>query len=172
MDDELTPEQKFAAEDPETMVPRALMRGRHPEEIVADLLRLDWSRPAALALIERVSDDLRKYHGSPEARRALVASAKRQCAAGLLIALIGMLLTAFSILLALAGGIPIVVFAVGMILGGFALAAPGWSRWRLYRRDRLPFDGDIQAGRMRRMGRGTDCPARYMLQTPSIRRFP
>ena len=36
MDDELTPEQKFAAEDAETMVPRALRCGRHPDDIVAD----------------------------------------------------------------------------------------------------------------------------------------
>jgi hypothetical protein len=41
MDDELTPEQKFAAEDAETMVPRALMQGRSPEEIAAELARLD-----------------------------------------------------------------------------------------------------------------------------------
>ena len=109
--DELTPEQKFAAEDPES-----------------------------IALIERVMDDLRNYHGTPEERMRLVAAARRQFAAGFLIALIGIMASAFSILAALSGLLPIAVVSVGLIFGGFAPASPGWSRWRLYRRDRLPFD--------------------------------
>ena len=37
MDDELTPEQKFAAENPETMVPRALMQGQTVKSLSRDL---------------------------------------------------------------------------------------------------------------------------------------
>jgi hypothetical protein len=42
--------------DAETMVPRELMRGQTPEDIVAELVRLDWSPQAARALVTRVAE--------------------------------------------------------------------------------------------------------------------
>src|SRR5436190_18311524 len=140
MDRELTPEEKFAAEDPETMVPRALMQGRSHEDIIAELARLDWSRPAAEALIDRATADLRRFYGPPEARRKLASEARRQFATGLLLTLLGVALTLLTFLLAAGGVLPVLVVAFGLVLGGLGLAGRGWARWSLYGRDRLPVD--------------------------------
>jgi hypothetical protein len=139
VDDELTPEQKFAAEDPETMVPRALQEGRNPEDIVAELVRLDWSPHGARALVARVADDLRRFHESPESRERLVREARTQLVAGVLLALLGAGVTAFTLLAALAGALPFFVVAFGLFFAGLILAARGWARWRLYRRQVLLF---------------------------------
>jgi hypothetical protein len=133
VDDELTPEQKFAAEDPETMV---------PEDIVRELLRLDWSPAAARALVARVADDLERFHQSPESREHLVREARVQWAAGVLIALLGASMTAFTLLAALGGAMPFFVIAFGIIFTGLVVAGRGWARWRLYRGQGLPFDPD------------------------------
>jgi hypothetical protein len=101
MDDELTPAQRSMAEDAETMVPRALLVGRSPDDIVADLIRLDWSPAAARALVERVANDLRRFHESPESRLQLLAEAKRQWLGGILLMLAGVVIafiTALSVL--------------------------------------------------------------------------
>lgn len=142
MDDELTPEQKFAAEDAETMVPRALAQGRDPEDIVRELVRLDWSPAAARAMVARVADDLARFHASPESRERLVHEARVQFAAGATMALLGLLVTAFTLLLALAGGLPFFVVAFGLILVGLAVAGRGWARWRLYRGQASPSEPD------------------------------
>ncbi len=130
-DDELTPEQKFAAESPETMVPRALLAGRDPEDIIPELIRLGWSAGAARALVNRIKDDLRRYHESPEARTQLRREALAQLTCGLLLALLGAVVTAFTVLAALAGALPFFVVAVGQFLAGRIHAGPGWARWRL-----------------------------------------
>ena len=143
MDDELTPEQKFAAENPEVTVPRDLMRGRSHESIVADLARLDWSPAAAEALIERAKGDLLSFFGSPETRRELVRDARRQVAVGLLIAAVGAFIAAFQLLLF--ESVYICSMFAGVILGasGVALASRGWTRWKLYGRDHLPFERPV-----------------------------
>jgi hypothetical protein len=141
MDDELTPEQKFAAEDAETMVPQALMHGRDPEDIVAELLRLDWSPEAARALVARVADDLERFHQSPESRERLVREARAQFVAGVALTLVGVLVTLSSLLAAL-GGAPFFVVASGLVVVGLVLAGTGWARWRLYRGRVSPFDRD------------------------------
>lgn len=146
-DDELTPEQKFAAEDPETMVPRALMEGRSREEIIADLDRLDWSRGAAEALIARAMDDLRKFYGSPETRRELVRGARRQFVAGIVMIALGSLLAAFQALLFVSVGIAFVAIPLFVGIAGLAIAGRGWARWRLYGWDRLPFDTETRDDR-------------------------
>ncbi len=139
MDDELTPQEKFAAENPETMVPRALMDGRAPEDIVADLLRLDWSLPAARALVARAQDDLRRLHESPESRQLLLRESKQQFFAGLMLALLGVIFTTFTLLAALAGALPFILVAFGLFFGGLIMMGRGWARWRLYRRITLLF---------------------------------
>lgn len=159
MDDELTPEQKFAAEDAETMVPRALMEGRAPDDIIADLVRLDWSPPAAKALVARVADDLRRYHESPEARQQLLHEARTQFLAGLLLTLLALGLTAFTLLAALAGAMPFFVVAFGLFFGGLILSGRGWARWQLYRRTALPFGSPQQPSRAAERGAAPD-PAR------------
>jgi hypothetical protein len=138
-DDELTPEQKFAAEDPEAMVPRALMQGRDPEEIAAELVRLDWSPQAARALVARVADDLGRFHESPASRERLVKEARTQLVAGLLLGLLAAGVTAFTLLAALAGALPFIVVAFGLFFAGLILASRGWARWQLYRGATLPF---------------------------------
>jgi hypothetical protein len=133
MDDELTPEEKFAAEDAETMVPRALMEGRSREDIVAELVRLDWTPAAAHALVTRVADDLRRFHESPESRQQLVREARKQVVTGLLIILLGIGVTAFTFLAAMAGALPVIVVAIGLFSVGLVLVGRGWTRWQLYR---------------------------------------
>lgn len=139
MEDELTPEQKFAAEDPETMVPRELMQGRSPEDIVAELVRLDWSSAAAWVMVARVADDLRRFHDSPEGRQQLIKDSQKQIGVGLLLALLGASLTGYTLFAALAGASPFFIVTLGLFFGGLALAGRGWTRWRLYRRSSLPF---------------------------------
>jgi len=137
MDDELTPEQKFAAEDAETKVPRELLQGRSQEEIVADLIKLDWSPAAANAFVARVVDDLRRFQASPESRQRLVAEAWWQFVGGAILALLSVGLTASTFLFALAGS-GFFVVAFGLFFGGLILAGRGWARWRLYRGNVLP----------------------------------
>lgn len=146
MEDELTPEQKFAAEDSETMVPRALSEGRDPDDIVRELVRLDWSPAAARALVDRVADDLERFRESPESREQLVREARVQFAIGATMALSGVFVTAFTLLAALAGALPFFVVSFGLILAGLVVATRGWARWRLYRRPALPFDRDPPRG--------------------------
>jgi hypothetical protein len=138
MDDELTPEQKFAAEDPETMVGRELSRGRDREEIVADLVRLDWSPAAAEHFIDRVEQDLRRYSASPESRQALLREARRDMLAGLAMTVVGVGILAVTFLVAVVAPFGVIVLSTGMATG-VVVFLRGWSRWRLYRRDVLPF---------------------------------
>ncbi len=141
-DDELTPEQKFAAEDPETMVPRALSEGRDPEDIVRELCRLDWTPEAAWALIARVTNDLERFRKSPQSREELVREARAQFWTGAATALLGVLVTVVSLLGALAGAMPFFVVSVGFFVVGLVMAGRGWVRWRLYSGPGLPFDRD------------------------------
>jgi hypothetical protein len=137
MDDEPTPEQKFAAENPETMVPRGLMEGRDPEDIIDELLRLDWSLPAARALVARAADDIRRFSESPEARKQLLREAREQFFSGLLLVFAAVLITVSTFLAAIAGGLPFFVIAAGIFCTGLVQIGRGWARWRLYRRTSL-----------------------------------
>lgn len=133
MDDELTPEQKFAAEDPELMVPRALMEGQSTEDIVAELVRLDWSPSATRTLVVRIADDLRRFYESPETRQQLLREAKTQLVSGFLLVFVSVGITVFTLLAALAGGLSFFVVGFGLFFGGLILVGRGWTRWRLYR---------------------------------------
>jgi len=133
MDDELTPEQKFAAEDAETMVPRALLIGRTPEEIVGDLVRLDWSPPAARDFVARVMEDMRQFRESRESRELLLANSWRQFVGGSVMMLAGCGLGALAFLAMVGGGIALFGLTFVVFFGGLVLAGRGWSRWRLYR---------------------------------------
>jgi uncharacterized membrane protein len=136
MDSELTPEEKFNAENPERMVPRALREGRSREAIIADLVRLDWTPAAAAALVERAARDLALYQSSPESRAALVAECRMQMIGGFTVALIGIFCTIASLVAALVG-VHVWVIFVGMVLLGLILGTRGYTRWRFYRRDSL-----------------------------------
>jgi hypothetical protein len=133
MDDELTPEQRFAADDAETLVPRALLLGRTPDEVVADLVKLDWSPAAARAFVKRVLNDMRQFNESPESRQRLIDSSFKQFVAGSIAALAAGVLTALALGLAVVGGWPLAVVAVVFLGGSLTVAARGWARWRLYR---------------------------------------
>lgn len=141
-DDELTPEQKFAAEDPETLVPRELCRGRSREEIVAQLVRLDWPRARAEAFVERIADDLKHFRESPEARRQLKAEARREVFGGTVMVLLGIAGTTATLLAALGGVLLFVLVFIGLILGGFAYLGRGLKRLGVYRQLALPFESE------------------------------
>lgn len=128
MDDELTPEQRFAADDADEMVPRALRQGRSQDDIVAELVRLDWTQPAARAFVARVADDLRRYQASPQSREELVQEAKKQLIIGIASALFGVAITVFSII----APAPVIVVAFGLVFWGLVQASRGWSRLELY----------------------------------------
>lgn len=137
---ELTPQEKFDAENPETMVPRALMAGRAVDAIVADLEQLDWSPPAARSLVARITDDLRRYYESPDSRRKLINEARNELVGGILLALFGGCMTLVTVLGAIGGALPFFVVTLGAILGGLALSNRGWNRRKLYRSTRFaPF---------------------------------
>jgi hypothetical protein len=140
MNDELTPEQKFAAEDVETLVPRALLLGKKPEEVVADLVQLDWSAAAARALVARVTDQMRQFNESPESRRRLIDAAFKQFVGGLIAGLAAAILTAFVLIVAMGGGGVFVIGALLLLGGSMTAAGRGWSRWRMYRRWALHLD--------------------------------
>ena len=155
MDDELTPEQRFAAEDAETLVPRALLLGKTPEEIVADLVKLDWTPAAATAFVERVLVDMRQFRESPESRQRLIRNAFKQFIGGILFMLIGIGIGAVPVLALLRGfyflamlGLATAVFGGGLVTGG-----RGWSRWRLYkswaRRLEQSQTGNVESDRTR-----------------------
>jgi hypothetical protein len=138
MDDELTPEQRFAAEDGEVMVPRALMQGRSPEDIIAEWRRLDWSLEAAEALVARAQEDLRLLRESPESRQRLIADARRQFARGVWLVLLGAVGGVFNLLLNmfLSGlvGVVVLLGSSGLFCTGLVLMSRGLIRWRVYRR--------------------------------------
>ncbi len=131
--DDLTPEQRFAAEDAETLVPRALLLGKTPDEVVADLVRLDWSPPAARAFVERVQKEMREFNESPESRQRLIDRAFKQFAGGSLAALATGSLTISMLVLAMSGVWIFVLVPLVMFGGTLTIAGRGWSRWRLYR---------------------------------------
>jgi hypothetical protein len=137
--DELTPEQRFAAESSDTMVPRLLMQGMSQELVVAKLVRLDWPEQSARVLVAAVAEDLRRYHESPESRARLVQEAWGHVFTGVCLAVLGGILGLGVLLLSAMLPLPFIIVAFGSCLAGLTLVARNWGRWRLYRRDALPF---------------------------------
>jgi hypothetical protein len=90
MNEELTPEQKFAEDDPETLVPRELARGRTRDAIVSDLVRLEWPQEAARATVDQIADEFERYVASPDSRAELVAGKQKMRAIGLRALAIGL----------------------------------------------------------------------------------
>ena len=133
VDDELSPEQKFAADGPEVMIPRMLKQGRSVEEVVKELVRLDWSASSARALVLRYVDDLQRIHDSLESSEKLLQEIRLQMAMGGMLALAGVGITVVTLLAALAGEIPFFIVAFGLFLGGTVMLLHGWNRMNLYR---------------------------------------
>lgn len=136
MENELTPEQKFNAESPETMVPRALLQGRNHEAVIADLMRLDWSPKAARKFVERVDADIKRYQASPESRAALIKECLQEMIGGLIIVFLGVLITILGFFMFAEGYVWIILW--GVIIYGLITTHRGHARWRLYRKDILP----------------------------------
>jgi len=138
-DDELTPQEKFYAESPESSVPRDLARGRSRREIIADLVRLGRSPQAAAAFVDEAAAELESFRSSPEGRRQLLNEAMRQIIGGLLMAALGIAGAAFGVVTALLAS-PLhwsILFSLGLTVLGFATASRGYSRWCTYRSDAL-----------------------------------
>lgn len=137
MDDELTPEQKFASDPPETIVTQGYLAGRDRTTIVEDLQRLGWPQEKAEAFFEQMVVDLKRYHESPEARQQLLVSALFQLLGGCLTLLVAGGIAAATLLTAAAAvGLLVLVVPFGLLLLGLSLVGQGWSRWRFYRRFR------------------------------------
>lgn len=132
-EEELTPEQQFAAEDPESMVPKGLLRGRSEDDIVEDLLRLGWSNKAARFLVTRAAEDLRRYRESPEGRREVIAAARKQFMGGVMLASLGLGINLLNGLGALSGALPVYIFSLGIVVIGLIMLTRGRMRWKLYR---------------------------------------
>ncbi len=135
--DELTPEQRFAAEDGEELVSRALAEGRAPEDIVAELVRMDWLPSTAEAFVAQTAAELRRCHESPQGREDLLRVARAQFFGGLMIIGVAVALT-FILLVKTTGAIPPIVATSALFMAGFVLSTRGWARWRLYRNPALP----------------------------------
>jgi hypothetical protein len=128
--DELTPEQKFAAEEAGIIVARGLLAGRSRERLLDDLYALDWSPGAADRFIGRVERDLERFTSSAENRRRMRQEARRELLAG------GLLLVAGLVL----GGLLYLVFLARLVLLGWVLSPlpgayllyRGWTRRQLY----------------------------------------
>lgn len=145
-DDELTPEQRFAAPEPDEWVPRDLARGRSRAEIYDQLIKLDWTPAAANALIDGAVSDLERYANSPESRRQLTREGRRDILGGSIIAAMGLMLFTGSILMS-AGGIGFLLIPWGMVGVGLVIAGRGYTRWRVFSRDDLFPPPDDQAPR-------------------------
>lgn len=128
-------------------MPRQLLAGRDSEQIVADLIKLDYSPAAARALIARVENDLRRLYASPESRQRLMKEARQQCVGGAILALLGALITAYTFIASLAGYVPFVVVAIGFVCGGIMLAKRGYTRWSLCRQASQRYDHPVQSNK-------------------------
>jgi hypothetical protein len=147
VDDELTPEQKFASDPPEAIVVQGYLAGRAKANIVDDLRRFGWSQPKAEEFFDQMIVDLKWYHESPEARQQLLVGAQLQLWRGCLALLVSGGIAAALLMAAKAarmvlGEIPFGLLLVGMafvvipLLVGMVMMGQGWSRWRFYRRFR------------------------------------
>jgi hypothetical protein len=154
--DELTPEQKFAAEDPGIIVARGLLHERSHERIAADLRELDWDPYDAWQLILHVERDLARFLASEDSRRRMREEARADRLSGLVLLGLGGGL-------AVLGGVflwwlkPVWVVIVGSLaLGGVPgtiLLARGQARGRMY----ALLDAAVQARRA--IGDQTDSAA-------------
>ena len=143
MNDELTPQQRFDAEEAEdagSLVLRQLLEHRDIDSIVPELVRLDWSPSAARAFVEQMANDLRCIRESPEARQQLLDEARTQLRLGVLLMFASGGLTALTMLAALAGAMPFFVVLTGLFLAGLIFTCRGLARWQFYRTIALPFD--------------------------------
>lgn len=131
-DDELTPEQKFAAEDIEVTVFRQLVNRRPKDQILSEIQKHGYSVDKAVRFMRRVRIDVDRYLDSPESRAKLVAEARNQFLIGLVILIGGLGLSALTFLATSLGA---VMMFVGAMIGSGVLMNSGWSRWQLFSRD-------------------------------------
>lgn len=115
--EELTPEQKFHAEEPEITVPRDLINGKPKNAILEGLLQLDYSELDAEEFISKVEKKILIVKNNPEQIEELKKESKKYYAIGLpLILLSVVMILLMKVLLA------IIILAVGL---GFLMKADG-----------------------------------------------
>ena len=133
MSDELTPEQRFALDDPSVVVPRELSKGTPRDAIVQDLVdRYEWRLDTAQDYVDRFEAELERYHASPESRRELLREYKRYTVTGLLVMLVAVGLSVISLI---AGELPGGIVFHGAMISGLLLFTRGVAGWQRYRRD-------------------------------------
>lgn len=134
--DELTPEQQFATEPTLADIYRALLKGEPREEIIARLLRYDYSEVGARAHVARAEDDIRRFRASPESRAALLRDASNQMMGGCLIGFLGAAVFALSIIgFLVTGSLHLMIPIAGVVAGliGCIFMNRGWTRRALFR---------------------------------------
>jgi hypothetical protein len=137
VDEELTPEQKFAGEPTLADIYRALLAGKRREDVIADLMRYDYTEYGAATLVSRAEEDIHRLRASPDNRAVMMDEATKQAVTGACIAGGGILLSVFSVMLVLASGggvvfVPAAGGAVG-VLTGFIMLFRGLTRRKLFR---------------------------------------
>lgn len=143
MEADLTPEQKFNAEAPGTMVPRALLQGKSRKDVVKELTQLDWEQREAEEFVERAFQDYTRFSTSLESRAALIRECWQQFCSGMMIAGLGAIIAIATYVFVIGGALYIWIFAAGMILVGLVRANRGHSRWQIYRPSSLPLQHQI-----------------------------
>lgn len=139
MSDDMTPEQKFAAEEAGIIVARGLLAGRPRERIEADLHALDWAPGSADRFIRRVEQEMERFGQSAESRRRMRREYRFEMLCGGLLLALGLLLGGMAWTIALALGFRVVGMALttgGTLavtaLPGALILHRGWTRSQLY----------------------------------------
>ena len=83
MDEELTPEQRFNAEEPEIIIPRDLINGVSKENIIKKLVALDYSLDKAEEMIRDTEELIDIVKNDPERIIEVNNKAKKAYALGL-----------------------------------------------------------------------------------------
>lgn len=133
--DELTPEERFAHEDEAIFVTRDLAAGIPEEEIIEQLLQLEWSESAAWKFVGRAKKELQLHRSSPKGRRQVVDIYFRQMVGGAVLTLIGVLLALYSLVAPSSLGFGITAIFYGKIFTGLVLFSTGRTKWKIYRGD-------------------------------------
>lgn len=115
--EDLTPEQKFHAEEAAITVPRDLISGKPRTEILEGLIRLDYTAEDAEKFICKIEEKILIVKNKPEQIEALKNESKKAYAIGLPLVLLSIVI--FIMMNFIAG---IVILAIGL---GFLMKADG-----------------------------------------------
>ena len=90
--EELTPEQRFHAEEPEITVPKDIISGKPIKEIIDGLIQLDYTEDDALEFVRKIEERISIVKNNPEKIDELRKESKKYYAIGLPLILFSVLL--------------------------------------------------------------------------------